>query len=329
MDAIKRLIRRFDEFQQRNRSLAFPFAVLKKFGDDKAGYLGALIAYYGFFSLFPLLLVFVSVLGIVLRDHPSLQARILDTALGNFPVIGDSIKVNTLSGSPLVLIIGILTALWAGLGATAAAQNAMNEIWDVPVEKRPNFWISRARSLIMLAILGSLTLLTTALTGLGSTSGAIGITFRVVGFAGSFVLNVVLFLIIFKVLTRADVSWGDVMPGAIIAAVIWTGLQALGNYYVTHQVANAEAVYGTFAIVIGLLGWLYLGAQITLYAAEINVVKKRRLWPRALMAPPLTEGDERSYAAKAKAEKRRPGQQVDVSFDEERAEQEEDERQRS
>ncbi len=317
MNPVERAIRRFDAFQQRHKTPAFPLAVMKKFGEDRAGYLGALIAYYGFFSLFPLLLVFVSVLGIVLKHHPDLQARILDTALGNFPVIGDSIRVNGISGSPLILTIGILTALWAGLGATAAAQNAMNEIWDVPMKDRPNFWVSRLKSLIMLAVLGTLTILSTALSGMGSTSGAIGTALRVIGFVGSFGINVLLFLLVFKVLTRATVTWGDVLPGALVAAVAWTGLQALGNYYVTHQVANAEAVYGTFAIVIGLLGWLYLGAQITLYAAEINVVKKKRLWPRSLMQPPLIEEDKRALRDKAQAARRRPEERVDVEFDEE------------
>ena len=76
MNAIQRTLQRIDAFQQRRKWLAFPFAVVKKFGDDRAGNLAALIAYYGFFSLFPLLLVMVSVLGFILRGHPDLQSRI-------------------------------------------------------------------------------------------------------------------------------------------------------------------------------------------------------------------------------------------------------------
>src|SRR5437588_11262706 len=118
MNVIERTMHRIDERQQRNRYVAFPFAVVKKFGDDQAGNLAALIAYYGFFSIFPLLLVFVTVLGFLLRGNPSLQASIEHSTLGHFPVIGQQIQVHSLTGSGLALTIGIVTTLVAGLGVT-------------------------------------------------------------------------------------------------------------------------------------------------------------------------------------------------------------------
>jgi YihY family inner membrane protein len=318
MRIVDRTVEAIDRFQQRRTWLAFPFAVIKKFGDDRAGNLAALIAYYGFFSLFPLLLVLVSVLGIVLRNNPSLQQSILDSALRDFPVIGTQISRNIrgLTGNAFALTVGIVGTLWGGLGVVQAAQEAMNEVWDVPLKRRPNFIMKRVRSLLMLAVLGTITILSTVLSGFGTSTGAKGVLLRMAGIAVSLLLNLALYLLAFRILTVADVSWGDVFPGAAVAAVLWTALQSLGGYYVTHQVKNASEVYGTFAVVIGLLVWFSLGAQITLYAAEVNVVRTKRLWPRSMrQQPPLSEPDVRTLRDKAKMEERIPPERVDVAFD--------------
>jgi YihY family inner membrane protein len=310
---LESLIRRIDAFQQRHKTIGMAVAVNKKFGDDRAGYLAALIAYYAFFSLFPLLLVFATVLAFVLPGDASLRQHIVSSALGHFPVIGQSIKSGTLHKSGLALALGIATTLWAGMGATAAGQNAMNDVWGVPLKDRPNFFVQRARSLLMLAVLGTFALVSFLLSGFGSAAGALWI--RVAAVALTLVVNLALFMVSYRILTRKDVSWGDVLPGSVFAAVLWTVLQMIGTYYVTHQIASARAVYGTFATVIGLLVWIYLGAQITLYGAEINVVRKERLWPRSLIQPPINEGDKRTYVHQARVEQRRPEEELRVTFD--------------
>jgi YihY family inner membrane protein len=317
---IKRILTRVDEFQQRRSWLAFPFAVVKKFGDDQAGNLAALIAYYGFLSLFPLLLVMVAVLGLILRGDPNLQARILDSALAQFPIIGDQLKRNitalTGQGAGVALGVGTAVALWGGLGGMQAAQNAMNEVWDVPMKERPNFIKSRLRGLIMLVVLGTFILAATFMSGLGTSTGALGLALRVVGFGASVALNLAAFMLAYRVLTARDISWGQVFPGAVFAAIVWGALQAVGSFYVSHSLKHATAVYGFFGFVLGLLAWIYLGAQVTLYGAEINVVRVRRLWPRNLVQPPLSDADERTLRDAAKAQERLPQQQVEVTFDE-------------
>ena len=315
MRAIDQTLRKIDAFQQGHAAVAFPFAVLKKFGDDRAGYLAALCAYYGFFSLFPLLFVFVSILGLVLRGDPQLLASIKDSTLGQFPVLGSYITVKpSAGGSIAVLVISSLTALWAGLGWTAAMQNAMNDVWDVPLSERPNFLTTRLRSLLMLVVMGTFVIASTFLAGLGVTRGSLGMV-RVLGFVGSLALNLVLYLVAFRLLTRKSLGWGSVFPGAAFSAIAWTALQLVGNYYLTHQIANARALYGTFAVVLGLLVWLYLGAQVSLYGAEINVVLAQRLWPRSLVQPPLTDGDRRAYEQEAQVERHRPEEQLRVGFE--------------
>jgi membrane protein len=315
MNLIDRWARRIDRLQQRHAALAFPYAVLKKYGDDRAGYLAALCAFYGFFSLFPLLFVFASVLGLVLRGNPALRHDILHSTLGQFPLLSSYIHVKpSASGSIAMLVVSAILALWAGMGWTGAMQNAMNDVWDVPLTERPNFLVTRLRSLIMLSVMGSFVLGSTLLAGLGTTSGNLSPAIRVVGYLGSLLLNFVLYMVAFRVLTRKKLGWGDVLPGAVFSSVLWTGLQLVGNYYVTHQIANAKALYGTFAIVVGLLVWLSLGAQVSLYGAEINVVKAKRLWPRSLTQPPMVEGDKRSYEHMAQMEKRRPEEEITVAF---------------
>ena len=318
MEFIKRIVKKVDAFQQRHAFVGFPFAVVKKFGEDRAGNLAALIAYYGFLSLFPLMLVMVSVLGLVLRSNPELREAIVNSALSQFPVIGDQLKSNiqalTGGGAGVILGIGTVGALWAGLGVMQATQTAMNDVWDIKLKDRPRFLESRLRGLIMLVVLGSFTLATTGLTGLGTAGTGAFIPLRALSLVGSLVLNFLLYMVAFRVLTDAELRWRDVVPGAIAGAIMWTGLQALGNYIVNNQVKNASELYGIFGFVIALLGWIYLGAQLSLYCAEINVVKRFRLWPRTIQNPPLNEADRRALRRYAEMEERLPQQDVDTEF---------------
>jgi YihY family inner membrane protein len=289
--------------------------VFKKFGDDEAGNLAALISYYGFLSLFPLLLVLVTVLTMLLRENPELRASIQASALTNFPVIGPAISknVHALRGSGLALAIGIALAVWAGLGILKVMQTAMNTVWNVPYRHRPNFLKSLLRAIIMLAVLGAITIASAAAgsVGAGSDSWAFGIA----GVAVSLLLNLVLFLLAFRILTSEALSWTDVLPGAVVAALAWTALQAVGGYYIDHQLRGASETYGTFATVIGLRAWLFLGPHMTLMAAEVNVVNKRRLWPRAIVQPPLTGADVRALVSYAQEQERRPEEDVTVRID--------------
>lgn len=281
-----RTLRRFDTYQRRHPRLAFPLAVVKKFGEDRGGDLGALIAYWGFFSLFPLLLVLVSVLGFVLHGNPRLQQSLLDSALAQFPVIGEQLRdhLESLTANGVVLGIGTATALWAGLGVTVSAQKAMNTVWGIPPEERPRFLAARVRGLILLVVLGSIILSALFLSGLGTATGELGVALRILGFFGSLGLHVVLFLLAYRVLTVRRLSWREVLPGALAGAVLWTGMQLVGAYLVNHQVRRATPVYGTFAVVIGLLVWIYMGAQVTVLCAEVNAVRVKRLWPRSLLS---------------------------------------------
>jgi YihY family inner membrane protein len=271
-----------DRFQQRSPRLSFPAAVIKKFGDDQAGQLAALIAYYGFVSLFPLLLVLVTVLGFVVEGSPKTQASVLHSTLGQFPIIGDQLQrnVHSLKGSPGALAIGLVGLLFGGLGIVGATQNAFQQVWHIPRKQRPNFIAWRLRGLGLLAVLGVLLIVSTAAAGYvtAQTAGAVSVLGGVLLALAS---NLLLFFVAFRFLTSNEVPRSDLIPGVIFAAVLWQILQHIGGYYVAHVIRHAQETSGLFAFVLGLLAWLYLGGQVTLIAAEINVVRARRLWPRS------------------------------------------------
>jgi YihY family inner membrane protein len=291
-----------------------PVAVVKRFGDCGAGGLAASIAYYGFFSLFPLLLVLASAAGLVLDDRPDLQARLLDSAVAQFPVVGAQVRQNvrSIEGSGVTVAFGLLLAVWAGLGGIRAAQVALDTVWDVPRKRRRGTPVSIALALLMLVVLGGFVLIGAVVTGLASSAeGSLG---SVLGLGASLALNVGTFALAYRVLTSADVTWRRILPGAVVAGVGWTALLALGGWLVADRIESSSRTYGTFAVVIGLLGWIYLGAQLTLVGAVLNVVRSDGLWPRSLQGE-LTQADRRALRRSAGQEERVHEETVDVSFE--------------
>lgn len=323
MDALKKLIAKLDRLQQSQPWLAFPVAVWKKFGDDQAGNLAALIAYYGFASLFPLLLVFVTVLNIVLAHDPALREHVLNSAFSHFPVIGPQLKTNasqhTLHGSAPALIIGLILTFFGARGVAAAAQNALNTVWGVPISRRAGFPWSLLRQVSLILAVGLGLLATTLLSGLaGASASFLGGTAAQIGtVAVSLLLNVGVFWLGFRLAVQPEIKARTMLPSAVLSAIVWQILQLLGTYLVSHQVSQSSSVYGVFAVVIGLLAWLFLQAQFTLYAVEANVVGVLRLWPRSLAPPPLTAEDRRAYTMYAQIQERRPEQEVESRIKEE------------
>lgn len=312
---------RIDAFQRKHPAAGYPLAVVYKFVDDQGGYLAALIAYFGFVSLFPLLLLFSTVLGIVLAGDPELQQRIIDSAMSQIPLIGDELgEPDRLSGGTGAIVVGVLGSLYGGLGVSVAAQNAMNTAWSVPKNERPDPLRARVRGFGLLATVG------TAIVGLTVLNGfnAAGVFGTVVGFfvtVAAIVLNIATFVVLFRLGTTRALSVRDVLPGAIIAGLVWQALQSFGGFYVQQVVGNAETTNGVFAIVLGLLAFLYVSAILLVFCIEVNVVRVDRLHPRALLTPftdnvDLTDGDRDAYTAAAEAQRHKGFEEIDVSFGE-------------
>jgi YihY family inner membrane protein len=315
MNPIEAGLRRVDRFQQRHPVVGLPFAVVKKFGDDQGGNLTILLAWNAFFALLPLLLVLVTLLGYALRRDPALAQRVLASALAEFPILGTQLQqnVHSLNTNGFGLVVGIAGSIWGARGITQAGQHAMAEIWNIPGKERPSFWTRQVRGLALLLVFALGLAATTLLTGFGSLGNRSAV-FRLANLAASALVNVALFLLGFRVLTPRQIPTRRLVAGAVLAGIAWQALLAAGGYLVGHNLRHATQVYGFFAVVLGLLSWLFLGSQLTLYAAEVNVVLSRRLWPRSLLQPPLTQPDRRTLVDLAKQEERRPEQSVQVSF---------------
>lgn len=318
-----RRIGRLDGFQRRHPVLGLPLAVIYKYLDDQGGYLAALITYYGFVSLFPLLLLLSSVLGFVLENDPELQARIMESAFRQVPVIGDEVQRAGLHGSTAAVMIGVLGALYGALGVAQAMQNALNAAWFVPRNSRPNPLLGRARSLGLLVLVAVFLVGTTvlsqweaALEAMGLSDQAIGIWARV----ASAVVTWLLFQLISRFGTIYPVTARQALPGSILGVVIWQALQTAGTGFVRSYVAGATATNGVFAVVLGLLAWIYMAAVAFVVCVELNVVLALGLYPRALLTPltddvDLTEGDLATYAGLARSQRLKGFQQVEVSFE--------------
>lgn len=284
---LKAPLRRFDEFQQRKPALALPLGIVKRFGEDEGGSMVSLIAYRAFFSLFPLLLLMTTILGYVLAGNEELHREVVNSTLSQFPIIGNQLKGGSLQGSGVALAVGIVGSVLAGLGVILETQQTFDRCWGVPKAAKRSFVGSRLRGIGLLVVLGGLAVVSTVVSGLAS-GGAdfLGAGGKVAGLLIATALNLVVFGAVFRLLTTDTVETRALIPGVIVATIGWEVLQVIGGWYISHEVKNASAVYGTFALVIGLLAWIHLGAMFVVLGAETNVVRTRKLWPRSMLGSP-------------------------------------------
>lgn len=304
--------------------VGFPLAVLYKFIDDQGNYLAAVVTYYAFVSIFPLLLIASSVLGFLLQGNAALKDEVLTGALSQFPIVGTELgKPKGLQGSTSAVVFGTITALYGVLGLGQAAQNAVNVVWAVPRNSRFNPVLSRASSLALLVLAGLTVLAVTVLTSIVSHVDVFGSNVnRGLGWLltlSSIVLNALVLAAMMRLATTARQSFRSTLPGAIAVALMWQLLQKLGGTYVSRVIARVSDVNAVFAIVLGLLALLYIASVIAVVGLEINVVLARRLYPRALLTPftdavQLTEGDRQAYAGYAQAQRHKGFERVRVSF---------------
>lgn len=318
MNPVERFFRRLDAFQQRHLVTAFVFGIIKKYGDDNAGSLVSALAHSAFGSLFPLLLFMVTILGIVLGSHSHLRTEIIHSTVAQFPIIGNDLRRNISalrSHSALGLGVGLGGTIWGSVGLSQNGIFTMMQVWNLPGPGRPNYPKRLARGIGFLSLLAFGLLVTTFLanvvpqvtTGIWTTVGAAIV---------SGLVNCAEYLVAFRILTPGSVRLRQLVPGAIAGGVAWTILQEFGGLIANHYWRNDSPVYGLFAIVLVLFAWIYIGVRVTVYAAELNVVLARRLWPRAIVQPPLTRADRRVMAAQANQNRRRPEQRVRVTFTE-------------
>jgi YihY family inner membrane protein len=315
MNPIERGLRRIDRAQQRHKVPAFIVGVVKKYGDDNGGMLAASLAHSAFVSVFPLLLILVTILGLIASVNPTVQDQVLDGIASQFPLIGNQLtgNIHALHRSSVIgLIVGVVGLIWGGMGFAQAGVFTMEQVWNLPGPARPGYFPRLGRAVAFLGVLGVGVIATTLLTALG-IYGSHPVIIVVGGELLAAVVNVGLYFAGFRVLTPKGVPSRSLVAGAVAGGAGWTALQAIGTIVVSHF-QHTNSVYGYFGTVLGLVAWLYLAVEISVYAAEINVVLARHLWPRSIIQPPLTEADRSSLALQALQNQRREEQDVTVSF---------------
>jgi YihY family inner membrane protein len=317
MNPAEWVVRRLDGAQQRFTPAAFVFGVVKKFGDDNGGVLVTNLAFTAFLSLFPLLLVLTTILGLVASVEPSFRTDVINAVSGQIPLIGRTLTENVEQlrrSSVIGLIVGLVALIWGATGLAQAGIFTMEQVWNLPGPDRPGFVQRLGRSGIFLGLLAIGVILTTLLTGL-STYGHNTAWLVIPAQLAAALVNVGMFVAAFRILTPKAVVVRRLLPGALVAGVCWTLLQLLGTYLV-HHFLRSDSVYGVFATVLGLIAWIYVAVRVIVYSAEVNVVLTRRLWPRSIVQPPLLKADRESLTLQALQNQRRKEQHVEVTFDE-------------
>jgi len=316
MNAAERLIRRVDRWQQRHRPAAYVIGVIKKYGDDNGGQLAASLTHTGFVTLFPLLLVLATILGLVASVDPAIRHSVNSAVAKQFPLIGRDLTENVSAlhqASVIGLIVGLLITVWGTMGLSQSGMFAMAQIWNIPGPQRPGYLQRLGRSGLFLLVLGVGVIATTGLASL-SAFGQISEAIVIGADALAVVVNVGMYVLGYRVLTPAEVPTKDLIPGAILAGLLWTVLQSAGALVVKHFFLHSQSLYHIFGIVLTLVAWIYLVVVITLYCAEVNAVRARKLYPRSLVQPPLTEADRTALALQPLQNQRRPEQEISVSF---------------
>ena len=289
----RRLLRRLDDWQGRHTPVAIGVAVAKKFGEDRGTFLAAAITFYGFLAVFPLLLLFFTLVTLVVGSHTTAEKELVNSALSQFPVVGTQLERNIRAidnGEPALLAISALSFVAGIFGIVNSLQQASADLWGVPRSRAPSLRLRLLRGLVLLGVLALAIVLGSVVTG-ASTIGAQffgnnSVVQRVGAGLAGLVINVGAYLAVFRALDDGGVPARRLLPGALLGGGGWTVLQALGGYLIGHQLQRTSELYGFFAIVLGLVFWLSIGTHLYLVATELNVVRVRRLWPRRLQEEP-------------------------------------------
>ncbi|WP_432521921.1 YihY/virulence factor BrkB family protein [Kineococcus sp. SYSU DK006] len=314
-------VSRVDGFQRRHPLVSYPLAVVYKFYEDQGPYLAAIITYYGLLSLVPLLLLLSTVLGYVLAGNPGAQQAILESAATQIPVIRDEIGTpGSLGGGGTGLVIGIVGALYGALGIGLALQNAVNTAWGVPRNERPNPFASRLRSLLLIVTAGLFVVGTTVLNiVLADLIGAQGTLLQWMTRAGYTALAALGFTMAFRLAAAHRPPLRTVLPGAVLMGVLWQFLQRFGGNLVGLVSERSSVSNQVFTAVLGVIAFLFVSSCVAVLCVEVDVVRVRRLYPRALLTPftdavSLTEGDQRAYTRLAQAQRHKGFERVHVEF---------------
>lgn len=292
-------IKKLDTIQRGHWLPSFIFAVIKKYNDDEAGSQAALLTYYAFLSLFPLLLVLTTLTELISTSHAELQATIIKGTTNYFPVLGSQLSshVQTLHASGLALAVGILFTLYGARGVGGAFQKSVQDFWWVPKKERDGFPKSTLKSLGIIFVAGVGFIMASLSIALVSAASH-GWLVKAITFIINAAIWSIIFILLLDLSLPRQVSFRETRGAALCAAIGLTVLQTLGGYVLKRELHHLDALYTYFALALGLLFWIYLQVQVLFYSLEIAVVHSQKLWPRSLSGHDLTKADHRCQQQK-------------------------------
>lgn len=258
-------------WRARSRPVDVAVQSAEGFRRHRTGRNAALIAHFGFLSVFPLLLVFTTVLGFVLHSQTALRDRIIGSAVEQLPFVGQQMAEDPskLHGNAVVLILGLLASLWAGMKAFVAVHTSLDDVAEIPLDERSNLFMTRLRALLGMLYVGGAQIGAAILASIAGVTG-VAVIGKVLLLIGTAAINATVLALSYRWLRTGKPEWRSLLPGAIVGGIIFAVLQLVGVAIVGRQIAHASPVYGTFASVIGLLYWLSLHAIVALGGAELN-----------------------------------------------------------
>jgi YihY family inner membrane protein len=306
---IQKAVLWIDAAQQRYPFSAIPYAVIKKYGEDRGNERVALLTYYGFLALFPLLLLLLTSLEVALSSHPHLRDTILHNTLNTFPALSHDLgeNISTLSGTWYRIVLSGILTLLASLGIANTLRETIHEIWQIPYTKRRGFPWNYLSNIGIILLSGLVLAATTLVVSLVTKNGTLWY------FGLSVIINFGLFLAVFRIATPNQIKTKHLITQSAVTAIMWQILQLTGSYLVERELSNLNLLYGSFAVVLGLLFWLYFVARVAVYAIEIDAVIANHLWPRSV-AGETTEAGRRAYTRYAEAQKRLAEEDIAVTF---------------
>jgi membrane protein len=303
-----------DVLQRRHRFLGFPWAVLRKYFDDDGARLAALITYYGFLSLFPLLVLATTAVTELLRSRPELQRQLLDRLVN--PELQPDVEqaLAQLPPSGVTLAVGLVSLIFAGTGGVLAMYSVLNKMWGVPWRNRLGLARRYARVLLMLVVS-----VTSAVIAAGSTivTDALLQLPAVQRAATAVATATAIFAVIgiaHKVLVCRPVRMRDFWVGGVVGATVITALLTAATTMLPALVTRAGLVYGSFATVVGIFTLLYLISQTLVLSVEVSTVIEARLSPRGLTSAVLTDIDRRALVLQVRRQERVAGQRTATTF---------------
>lgn len=316
MNKLQKIITSVDSFQQQHSFLAFPYAVIKKYGDDQGGYQSALLTYFGFLSLFPLLMVITTGLELFLgSSNSSLQAHVMNSLTSYFPLLGHQLTahIHSLHKTGLALIVGLIFTFYGARGVAGVFLYGVNNFWQVPLAERSGFPKSLIKSIVIIVI-GGLGLILASLSAGYALMFGTSLIFKIISLLINVTILFGLFILLMKISLVKPVTFKEIKAGAAASAIGLVILQSAGSFLLAHELKGLNSLYSSFALTLGLLFWIYLQAQVIYYAVEISVVDANHLWPRAIDASRPTEVDKKVYALKAIETKKIKNEKIITKF---------------